>query len=322
VLLVVLTVSLLVFVFGYSADALNGFLSTNCGDTTGDSTGNSTGDSTGNSSGECHQDTDGDGVEDVIDAGDGEFQDGVFTTGSITDRGGLDVAVIDEDSPAGVRIAVGAGTGQATFTVCGGFTLTLSAGSEAVITCGSVEVEVIEGEAEVVLGDGLTVISVPEGVTAKITENTDGTFEIEHVDGTGDITVTVDGVQTTVGPDETANVTVRDFIGFGAPVRNPPELNTVNAGSSVQFKWRILEADGTPYTDLTTATLAARPLVDCETPSGTSTPVSGVSALQHLGDGFYRLGWKTPKGSPPSCTVLELDIGEGVTRNAYFNFAR
>src|SRR5437773_5028540 len=75
-------------------------------------------------------DADGDGVADSIDTGHGTFSDGT-TSGAIVDAGGLQVRVEDVPDPAGVRIRVGPGSGQATFSLCTpGFGLQLAPGSE------------------------------------------------------------------------------------------------------------------------------------------------------------------------------------------------
>ncbi len=277
--------------------------------------------------GQGPSDTDGDGVEDSVDpdpstASNG-FADGDGNTGSITDRAGLDVTVEDAAAPDGVRITVGAGSGRVTVSVCGGFTLRVSAGSEIVVTCGSVKVQVLEGAAEVVLGGGLTAVSVPQGVTAKVSANPNGSFKIENLGG-GNVTVTVDGVQTTIGPGATKSVTVWDFHGFSAPVDNPVAINGVNAGQSVPLKWRLVRADGTPVTTLTTARLTVSTLACAvgTTPDRLEEVAPGASGLKNLGNGYYQINWKTPTSYARSCKTLHLDLGEGITRDAYFKFTK
>lgn len=116
-------------------------------------------------------DADDDGVDDTIDSGVGAWTDPVdgapATTGRIVDAGGLPVTVTDAPDPDGVRVVVG-GSGAATTTVSAcGFTIRLAAGSDVVITCGSVRVDVATGTATVELGDGGSV-RVGAGGSAKV----------------------------------------------------------------------------------------------------------------------------------------------------------
>jgi WD40 repeat protein len=277
-------------------------------------------------SGELISDTDGDGIPDPLDSDpntpSGSFSDGAGTAGTIVDRAGLTVEVADEPAPDGVRVTVGAGTGRVTLSVCG-FTVRLSAGSEAILTCGSVKVRVLQGDAQVVLGGGLTVVSVPAGVTAKVSENADGSFKVENLGG-GSLTVTVDGIVTPVAAGQTKTVTALDFVGFNAPVDNPAVLNVVKAGQSVPFKWRLMRADGSPYTSLGSVSMTVTSL-SCNL-GGTADMLeevaAGSSGLQNLGNGNYQINWKAPKEYAGSCKMLHLNLGEGVTRDAYFQFVK
>ena len=56
----------------------------------------------------------------------------------------------------------------------------MAADSTIVVTCGSLILEVVTGSAEVVLEDGLVVVSIPEDGVAEITENPDGSFTVEN----------------------------------------------------------------------------------------------------------------------------------------------
>jgi len=59
-----------------------------------------------------------------------------------------------------------------------------------------------------------------------------------------EITVTVDGVQTTVPAGEEASFESWHFQGFSSPVDNPPVLNVTKAGSGVPLKWRLADDAG------------------------------------------------------------------------------
>ena len=271
-------------------------------------------------------DTDGDGILDSVDpdpgtASDG-FDDGAGTAGSITDRAGLAVTIEDLTDPDGVRVVVGSGSGKVTLSVCGGSIVKVSAGSEVELTCGSVTLDVIDGAAEVVLGGGATVVTVPTGASATVSENPDGSYAVDNL-GAVDVTVTVDGIATTVGPGDSADFETWDFQGFTSPVDNPPVDNVANAGQAIPLRWRLVSASGAPVTTLASAQISATSLA-CELGSTDDLEETspGASGLQNLGNGYYQLNWKTPKGYAKSCKALHLDLGEGITRDAHFRFKK
>jgi hypothetical protein len=111
---------------------------------------------------------------------------------------------------------------------------------------------------------------------------------------------------------------------FTAPVDNET-VNQAKAGRVVPIKWQITDANGTPITDLTTATLASKP-VDCV--SGASDAIeeyattAGGSGLQNLGDGYYQYNWTTDKAWAGTCRTVHLDLGEGITHTAHFKFVK
>ena len=128
------------------------------------------------------------------------------TSGVVTDANGLGVYVTDAQDPDGVRVSVGVGpgndlSGKVTLSVCDS-TLLLSAGSEAVITCGSVTVRTVIGLAEVVLDGRAIVISIPGGSTARVSDTAEGAT-VEGVVGV--VTATVNGIETEIpaGPGAT-----------------------------------------------------------------------------------------------------------------------
>ena len=187
-------------------------------------------------------DTDNDGVDDSIDTGVGAFDDGDGTAGSIVDAALLDVFVTDaDDSADGVKITVGPGSGKAKLSVCG-FTIQVSAGSEVVVTCGSVTMEVVSGAAAIELSASV-VVSVSAGGLAKATDNGDGSFEIQNL-GTTSVIVTVDGQETTVAPGESTTVstdtTDPTITGSAAPA--PDGLNGWNLGN-VTVSFTCLDAE-------------------------------------------------------------------------------
>ncbi len=278
-------------------------------------------------------DSDGDGLANDVDTRPATFSAGfddrattLRTFGTIVDRGGLDVTV--KSAATGVRIAAsGAGGGTAVLRGCvDDFAeLHLTAGDEVVVNCGSITTQVISGPIEIVLGDGTIVVSVPDGVTAVISDTAIGSFSVENlVGGTGNVTITVDGVEETLGPGHTSAVVTAQFVGFSAPVDNPDVVNVAKAGGTVPLKWRLLSADGTPITNLASAVVGVSPR-DCQL--GTAADLlgavtTGASRLQNLGNGYYQLNWKSPRTYANSCKTLKLDLGEGITHDAFFNFTR
>lgn len=278
-------------------------------------------------------DMDGDGIADVLQptgTPGGSFVDeGVSpsTFGSIVTTAGLSVRITDAANPDGVLIEVGAeGTdAQAELLLCG-FTVLLDPGTLTVVTCGSVTIDVSAGGASILLGGGLTIVGIPAGGVARVSESDDGSFAVENLGpaGSAELTVTVDGTSTILEGGESTSVEAWEFIGFAAPVDPLPTLNRVRAGQAVPLRWSLVDATGAPVLDLQSVRLWSTSL-DCG--AGASVDVveevfAGGSGLLNLGGGSYQLGWKTWSSYANSCRVLHLDIGDGVTHDAHFMIAR
>ena len=136
------------------------------------------------------------------------FDDGTGTSGTIIERNGLEVLVNDADPPDGVVVKVGPGVGYVDLSVCPGtgeFTLKVAAESELVLTCGSVSVQLVEGEAEVLLAEGSIVVKVPLGSKAKVSDEGGGNYKVQNL-GEGNVTVTQGGSEQTVGEGESQAV--------------------------------------------------------------------------------------------------------------------
>ena len=141
-------------------------------------------------------DSDGDGVVDSIDVGAGAFDDGAGTTGAILDSAGYGILV--EPAPGGVHITVtGSGTARAVFSACGFSTIRLSPGTDLILGCGSVKLKVSAGSAEVVLGGGITTVTIAAGSAAEVSDLGGGSFAI-HNTGTGPVAVTTNGSTSTL----------------------------------------------------------------------------------------------------------------------------
>ena len=114
------------------------------------------------------------------------------------------------------------------------------------------------------------------------------------------------------------------FVGFSGPVDGGGVLNSSKAGQNIPLKWRLLDANGVPVTTLSAATATATTLA-CAV--GTSVDqleeyAVGSSGLQNLGDGYYQFNWATQKSYAGSCKTMQLDLREGITRNALFQFTK
>jgi hypothetical protein len=119
---------------------------------------------------------------------------------SVVDPSGLSVSITDAPDPDGVSVAVGSGSGFAELNSCGQ-QVNVDAASTVVLTCASLIARVVTGSAEVVLGDGLTTVSLPVGGEVEITDAGNGSFTVENL-GATEIVVTIGNVETTIDPGD------------------------------------------------------------------------------------------------------------------------
>jgi len=116
------------------------------------------------------------------------------------------------------------------------------------------------------------------------------------------------------------------FVGFSQPVDNNGVINIAKAGQGIPLKWRLLDANGNPVTNLTSVSVTVTSL-SCSV--GTPTDAideytAGASGLQNLGNGYYQWNWKTPTSYANTCKTLKLDLGEGAgnEHTALFQFKK
>ncbi|MFC5578935.1 PxKF domain-containing protein [Lysobacter niabensis] len=111
------------------------------------------------------------------------------------------------------------------------------------------------------------------------------------------------------------------FNGFSAPVQNLPVLNVIKAGRSIPLRWRVLDAQGAPVSNLATASVNAVP-ISCPSASENriSTHGGSIGQLQNLGNGYYQLDWMAASSLRNSCRRLDLDLGDGQLHSAQFKF--
>jgi Tol biopolymer transport system component len=277
-------------------------------------------------------DGNGDGILDSLQpsgTATGAFVDASttpITHGNVVNTDGLTVSIADATDPAdGVLVTVGASTSttaRVTISACG-VTLRLTPGSTAVITCGSVIVRTLTGSVQAVLDNGLIVVTIPAGSSARVSDTATGA-QVSQVLGAG-VTVTVNGQTTPLAaggaPLAFASWSVP---GFSAPVDNQPVLNSTKAGRAVPLKWHLTDASNAPVTNLTTATVSVQNL-SCGlgvTTDELEETFAGGSGLQNLGNGDYQLNWKTSSTYAGSCKTMVLDLGGGVTVRADFRFTK
>jgi probable HAF family extracellular repeat protein len=278
-------------------------------------------------------DSDGDGIDDAIDTGDGTFQDGATTAGTITLPlpAGYAVTVTDLPDPDGVHVTV-AGSGIEKVTIaltnpvtgapCG--TVKLLPGSDVELLCGSITARVAAGSppVEIVLSDD-TSLFVGAGEQATISISPGVSFVVSSVSGgDGKLTLVANGVTSRIGASS-ARIKLYDFVGFSQPVDNGKVFNLVNAGRIIPLKWRLLTEAGAPITNLSSASVSSAQ-ISCQTSAPTDAieqVAASASLLQNLGNGYYQLNWKTDK-LWTGCKVMRLSLqGEGpITHKARFKF--
>ena len=161
-------------------------------------------------------DTDGDGVTDDIDIGVGQFNDGkspIPTTGRIVNYGDQEILISDEDDPnLGVIIESLDFTGPtpAEILVCSDkakifIDAAVDPHDDVTVTCGSVILEVFHGpvQAEFYGDDGSIGFATLDVGDEIIFDPITSTFTNN---GVNPVIVTVNGIPTTINPDETVTI--------------------------------------------------------------------------------------------------------------------
>ena len=141
--------------------------------------------------------------------------------------------------------------------------------------------------------------------------------------GTVDVTVTTaGGTSATSGADHYAYLAPYPFTGFFSPVDNLPTVNMVNAGQSIPIKFSLgsglglgIIAAGYPTAQTVSCTTGA------PVNTATETDTAGGSGLQYdSGSDTYTYVWKTSKASAGTCQVLTLELTDGTTHTAEFQY--
>ncbi|MGH7293189.1 MAG: PxKF domain-containing protein, partial [Myxococcota bacterium] len=117
-------------------------------------------------------------------------------------------------------------------------------------------------------------------------------------------------------------VTLYRFIGFAAPVRNPPAINELRAGNTVQIRFKLAGNPGLA------AIASGSPVVQrmaCDTwaPIGVTEPAppTGSSGLRYAAKtGLYTHAWKTEASWAGICQEWRIELIDGSTHGARFRF--
>jgi hypothetical protein len=109
------------------------------------------------------------------------------------------------------------------------------------------------------------------------------------------------------------------FVGFKAPVDNPPVVNTLKAGQAVPVKFSLLGDRGLGV--LASGSPSSRP-VDCDISAPTDpieTTTTSQSGLQYdAASDTYTYVWKTDKAWAGTCRQLTVALTDGSTHTALF----
>jgi hypothetical protein len=101
--------------------------------------------------------------------------------------------------------------------------------------------------------------------------------------------------------------------GFFEPVASAHALSPWRAGQAIPLTWRVTEHDRRPVRGLGQVTLRS---AESGCGGGPTTGereevAAGSSGLQELGDGRYRLVWKTPAAYAGTCRAVWLEFAPG-----------
>jgi hypothetical protein len=123
-------------------------------------------------------------------------------------------------------------------------------------------------------------------------------------------------------------LTVRySMIGFRQPVDNDVR-NKAKAGSTIPFKFSVVDQDGNPVVDLASVQTSTDPYACTAGLSDLIEQTAAASSsgtLTNLGGGAYQYNWKTDKewgSGAEQCRVLTLAVSNGGSRSADFDFRR
>lgn len=120
-----------------------------------------------------------------------------------------------------------------------------------------------------------------------------------------------------------ASDTVYNFVGFLAPVNNPPTVNTGKAGRTYPVKFQLIGPDGTSLGGSSLVTDIKYKATSCgafstDPTDALETTATGATSLRFDGSQWI-YNWATP--STKGCYTLYVLLNDGSTRFAYFNLS-
>ena len=118
----------------------------------------------------------------------------------------------------------------------------------------------------------------------------------------------------------TARDNVYEFVGFLAPIDNPPTVNTGSAGRTYPVKFKLISPTGTSLGDASLIKDVRVKAVACgsfssDPTDALETTANGGTSLRFDGSQWV-YNWATP--SAKGCYVLNVLLNDGSTRQANF----
>ena len=183
----------------------------------------------------CDPDDDGDGIPDELDTSaispSLEFSDaglGGTTFGTILDQGDQILTISEATNPEGVRITADpeGGSMPASLSICGIAQVSISAGTDIVVTCGSITIRVDNGVAEMLLfaNDGTTG-SLSLGAGNSLTFDEDTAVVTVPSDNANNVVLIIDGVEQNITPGGALNIADTDGDGVEGSLDVCPQEN-------------------------------------------------------------------------------------------------
>jgi hypothetical protein len=112
------------------------------------------------------------------------------------------------------------------------------------------------------------------------------------------------------------------FEGFLDPIRNPPKLNTANAGDVILFFWRLRDGSGAPIRDLGTVESIYDRAISCDSlpPTEPDAPVQQPNdTLTYAASReAFRYSWKTERAWERTCRRFVVVLDDGTKHFADF----
>ena len=170
---------------------------------------------------------------------------------------------------------------------------------------------------------GATAVNFGSAPASSFTVNSDSQITATSPAATSvgpvDVTVTtLDGTSATSTADQYTYIYA--FVGFQAPVANPPVFNQVNPGQAIPLQWSLsgdfglnILAPGSPTVQQVNCTSGS------PVNTTTMTDTAGGSGLQ-FSNGTYTYVWKTSKTWAGTCQQIDVQLNDGTDHLALFSF--